>query len=582
MVEGKVMKKYVAQFAFSSGELDPDLHDRLDLDAYFNGASRLDNFIPLPQGPIVRRGGSRFIWDIGSNAVRLVPFTFNVDQSFVLVFTPGKMSIAHGDAMLTDADNHIISVTTPWQAQDLPNLNWAQNGDWLYIVDGRQAPRAVKRYANTDWRVENLAFVNQPTEWSGANWPKTICFFKQRVYYGGTSNQPMQIWASRVGLYEEFTYSNIEGEAVDDMALTYTLFSNDVCGIEWIADMGGLMIGTSGAEFKVTSLSALDPITPKNIDVSVQTHYGSAPVRPIILGTNILFVQRARNRVRSFEFTFAEDRYNAEDITLFASHILEGEVIEMSLQSAPDSCAWCVDKLGNLIGCTYEKRQKVLAWHRHNLTGKVKSICVRRTIGDDEIYVAVERPNGTFLEYIPKFWDPPKTIYDACNTDCTMEWSSDEEADEITGLFPLEGQEVAILCDGWVHPNRVVEGGYIKLQHHANNVRVGIPYTSVYESLTPQAQDELTVGYTRRIYEATVAVSKSLDFLYRTTSTTRLDRAYNGPTFKMNEPIQLTTRHERINVPSVSERTQKLHIEQSAPVPLTISGIIFGITPGKV
>lgn len=45
---------------YSSGELDPRLHDRFDLDAHANGAESLRNCALLPQGGFRRRDGSEF------------------------------------------------------------------------------------------------------------------------------------------------------------------------------------------------------------------------------------------------------------------------------------------------------------------------------------------------------------------------------------------------------------------------------------------------------------------------------------------------------------------------------------------
>lgn len=576
-------KEGVLQASFSAGELSPHLHDRVDLEAYGSGCAYTENFIPLPHGPLLRRRGSRFIYEAAGAAVRLLPFSFSVRQSFVLEFTHQKMRVFFGDGIVLGSGGSVLEVVTPYEAEDLPNLNWAQLGDWLYITDGRHTPRVVKRFANDDWRIEDLVFNNKPAEWVGDNQPKFIALFEQRAYYAGTRKQPQQVWGSRTGLYENFTMK--DGETVlDDHAFTYTIFSNDTNGIEWLLPMGSLIVGTAGAEFKVSSTSLLDPITPKNIRISVQTHYGSTNVRPMRIGTSVVFIQRSRNRMRSFEYSFSEDQFTAQDLTIFASHILEGRVIEMQVQSAPDSYVWLVTERGELIGCTYEKNQKVLAWHRHTTDGKYKSICLLPGDGNDKLYAAVEREvNGqtrTYIELFEDTWEPTTDVMKAFYVDSGLVYEG-APVTTLVGLRHLEGREVQLLTDGWVHPPQTVVNGGITLQQPCKRVVVGLAYTSKFVSLIPQSQQRMSVGATRRIHEAVIALEDSADFKYCATNG-RSDLAYNGPTRVMNKAIALESRHEQIVVSSQSEMTQQLAIWQDGPLPLVMRGIVYSIALGKI
>ena len=50
-----------AQTSFNAGELSPYWAGRVDMAKYGNGCYRMRNFKPVPEGPAVRRGGSRFV-----------------------------------------------------------------------------------------------------------------------------------------------------------------------------------------------------------------------------------------------------------------------------------------------------------------------------------------------------------------------------------------------------------------------------------------------------------------------------------------------------------------------------------------
>ncbi len=76
---------------FTSGELSPRLNGRIDMEKYYNGASKISNFAVLMHGGLQKRSGTKFIREIktstGSNSgARLIPFVFSKTQAYILEF----------------------------------------------------------------------------------------------------------------------------------------------------------------------------------------------------------------------------------------------------------------------------------------------------------------------------------------------------------------------------------------------------------------------------------------------------------------------------------------------------------------
>ena len=65
------------QTNFTSGELSPKLHSRVDIAKYANGCKTLENMIVNPQGGAFRRGGSKFIADVKTNTTKVRLISFN-------------------------------------------------------------------------------------------------------------------------------------------------------------------------------------------------------------------------------------------------------------------------------------------------------------------------------------------------------------------------------------------------------------------------------------------------------------------------------------------------------------------------
>ncbi len=87
---------------FATGELDPLLRARVDLQAYNNALAKATNVLIQPQGGLRRRPGTKHIFQLpntstesAGNGVRLVPFQFSVDDSYMLCFTHNRMDCIH-------------------------------------------------------------------------------------------------------------------------------------------------------------------------------------------------------------------------------------------------------------------------------------------------------------------------------------------------------------------------------------------------------------------------------------------------------------------------------------------------------
>jgi hypothetical protein len=69
------------------GELSPRMWGRIDLDYYNQGCEVLENLLPLPQGGITRRSGTRYVGSTkGHTAETLLPFQFSIEQAYAISY----------------------------------------------------------------------------------------------------------------------------------------------------------------------------------------------------------------------------------------------------------------------------------------------------------------------------------------------------------------------------------------------------------------------------------------------------------------------------------------------------------------
>lgn len=158
------------QNSFNSGELSPEIDGRTDIGKYASGCSRMENFIPLVQGPARRRAGTRFVKEVKTSSKRtwLSRFEFNTEQAYVLEFGHQYVRFYTDNLPLESSPGTPVEVATPWTETDLINtdgtfaLDMVQSGDIIYICHPKYAPRKLSRLGATTWTLTTLAQKGGP------------------------------------------------------------------------------------------------------------------------------------------------------------------------------------------------------------------------------------------------------------------------------------------------------------------------------------------------------------------------------------------------------------------------------------
>ena len=427
----------------------------------------------------------------------------------------------------TEVDSEVMVTATgfaPFAPEDLGRmLRLRHSGKWGWgrisafvsagevraVVGGKFAGGS----ATAAWRLG---------AWGGPRGhPRAITFFEQRLFLGGSELQPQTVWGSQSADYANFGPTRaadkdpFEHSVTDDSALTYTIASDQVNTIRWLAPARDLIVGTLGAEFRMGAGDAGKALTPSSVLVRRETAHGVADLQPLRAGSAILFVQRAQRKIRELGYSFEVDGYVAPDLTLLAEHISASGIADMAYQQEPDGIVWCALGGGDLIGMTYQRAQDVVAWHRHRTQGRFESVavipdadtlrdqlwaCVRRTIGGQE---------RRFVEYMAEAED--EDVGGHFSVDSGLSYDG-PPTQSLGGLAHLAGATVAVLADGAAHPDVAVgPSGGIALQRAAMRVHAGLAYAARAQTLRLEAgaADGTAQGKTKRIHRLTLRLLRS-------------------------------------------------------------------------
>lgn len=151
------------QNIFNHGILSPKLYSRDDLKQFNGGVADALNFICSRYGPMEKRTGTRFIWDLGNpnEKVFFLPFIFSVKQSVLLEFLDRKIRFYTFDGVEFGpiADPNVAGkqyeIETPFTAEQLDKISYVQSLDVIYLAfgDRQTPPYTLSRYANNNWQL---------------------------------------------------------------------------------------------------------------------------------------------------------------------------------------------------------------------------------------------------------------------------------------------------------------------------------------------------------------------------------------------------------------------------------------------
>jgi len=426
------------------------------------------------------------------------------------------------------------------------------------------------------------------TDWALGAWsdttgyPSCVSFFEQRLVFAGTTDQPQTLFFSKSGDYENMD-ENRGGTIADDDAIIYTIASNQVNAIRFLSSTRTLIVGTVGGEFSVSGGGTDDPVTPTNILIKKQSNHGCANIDAIPVGNVTLFLQRAKRKIRELAYNFDVDGYVAPDMTILAEHISESGIKSMSYQQEPNQLIWCVREDGRLVCLTYQREQQVVAWHQHIFGGAFSTgIAVCESIAtiptDDKEYqswVIVKRTiNGVtrrYVEYLNEF-DFDQTDNTEFNfLDSQLAYSGSATT-TISGLDHLEGQVVSVLANGSTHPNRTVSGGSITLARSSTKVKVGLPYTSLLQTMRLDAgsQNGTSQAKTKRIFNVSIRLYESIGVEVGPNLSNMEEIPFRSSANPMDQAIPVFTGDKEVEFRGNYETDGFIFVRQTQPLPLTV------------
>ena len=153
---------------FASGELSSNLNGRVDLNQYYRGASRIENFEIIPTGGIKRRPGTKRLAELDGPS-RIIPFIVNKNSVYILQLIPNASydpldptSIASYIKVWKEslgAYSVVQTLNAPYTSlAEIKEIQYAQNYDTMVFVHRAYKPILLSVTAQGVFSASEMAF----------------------------------------------------------------------------------------------------------------------------------------------------------------------------------------------------------------------------------------------------------------------------------------------------------------------------------------------------------------------------------------------------------------------------------------
>lgn len=519
---------------------------------------------------------------------------WNMDSSPQTTLTPEDLGADNApDPVGSEID--LVLSANGWRSGDVGKFVRINGGlvEITAFTDALTVTGTIVREMTAPIAAPASAWTLNSSIWNATDgYPRTGTRHEQRLVAGGNAARPQTFCGSVTGNDFNFTIGTN-----DDDAFAFTIAGEDsqVNRLHYLVSGRDLMAMTYGGEYSIRG-GLEKPITPTNISIRPQSSEGSdGTVRPVTVGKETLFAQRARRKLLAFGFHIDVDAYKAIDLTTLSEHLTKTGIIATAFQREPFPVVWVVLTNGRLLSLTLDRELDVVAWTQHEMLGAVESVAVMPGGDADQVWLIVRRSvDGGTVRYVERLqpeWFPVYGTaipdYDAYPVedepyswgymlDCAISQDSAGGTDTWANLDHLEGETVRCIADGLDMGEFTVASGEITLSRDANRTLIGLMVTPTVELLRP----EIPVAGTSQ--SSAISTNEVTVRLRETIGAT-----INGQAVALGRyyaPDQLDSAPEtfsgdvRVSTLGWDRGKDAITISQEAPFPWTVLAVIRSVT----
>jgi hypothetical protein len=396
------MRTNIPRNNFSSGIVSQQLSGRVDLPAFQNGVSFLENFVINLNGSISKRTGFALVGKNNDNTGEsyFIRFVFNQEQVYLLEFRRGYFVV-----WLHREDNRLVLYNNgqqfdhSYQMGDVKNLKYSQNHDVIYFCHGNYPPRMLTRtygggmlnFTFSDVVVTGGSDRENPFTIDGN--PSCGVFYQNRMVYGGFAKTPNKLWASDRGYYDQFTTKRSDHDDIMEIDGFNFVLTELSLPILWITPTtNGLVLGT--AHGLAIVMSDTGQLTPFSFACSLVNDDGCSANQPIVVGTTLIYIDSTLKRLKAFNYAYNTNSYESVNLNILCPELIDSSIRKIVYNQDENDFVYVLTEDGNLYYLLYSSIEQFYAWGRLRTYARINNIeSLERYDGGTNLFLMDDRNN---------------------------------------------------------------------------------------------------------------------------------------------------------------------------------------------
>lgn len=420
--------------------------------------------------------------------------------------------------------------------------------------------------------------------WSGVTgYPAAVGIYEDRLGFGGTPFEPLNVWYSVNGDYDNHA---ISAPLVDDDAINLRMTGGKLNAVQWLADGRDILVGTEGSLRAIGRNDMSGAMSPTNARQRTESALPCTYIPPILIENMVLMLDIYRTKIYEAGYTQEVDGYLARELSAVNEHLVAKGIRDWVYQSTPHKIMWMVTDEGTLLASTYDRDQKVFGISECDLGGDsyVEAILSMPGVDKDgdQLWFMVRREiDGNvkrYVEYLSSFYRDGYSEQDyPIYAHCSGTYGG-LETNSLTGLDHLEGETVGIWADGVDAGDAVVTDGEITWPEELSAELVVFGLRQLSDARTNrlmiETQDGTTLGRRVNVGSVLLDLYQTYD-LYAGTPGQAMNKLRTEEETEENpyEPAVLRTGSYPVNLDDSWENNGVIILQTNSMHPATIRAI---------
>lgn len=234
-------------------------------------------------------------------------------------------------------------------------------------------------------------------------YPAAVSYFPDRLIFGGTTQQPVGIFASQTSNYHNFA---VGAPIVNSDAFSVFLNARQLNKISDLIPLQDLIVGTANILWRLWPGVQGTALGPLSISATPQAFVGEhVNAAAVLYGDSAIYCTYGGRRIRDLLYQFAYDKYTGTELTAYSRHLVPFgvNIVEMAYAPDPWTMLFALRSDGVLLTCTYVRDQQMTAWSRWDTAGTFDDVVVVPENNSYAVYVTANRTiNGVAVRYVER------------------------------------------------------------------------------------------------------------------------------------------------------------------------------------